>query len=90
MSAEDVARTGIQLGLSLEQHGIREAMGRERKFRIWREHPGRWVWECTLCDPPAHGERLGGIDGWRKVVEISLPGHMKHRRFHHRHVARHG
>lgn len=46
---------------------------------IVREMGSAWYHdetEKTIC-----------VDGWRKVVEI---GHMKHRRFHHRHVARHG
>lgn len=62
--------------------------GIKRRFRIWQcpKNPWCWQWECTLCDPPAHGGRHGP-DAWAKILTVSLPGHMRRRYYHHRHVA---
>ena len=59
-----------------------------RAFRIRRgQHPECWEWECSLCQPPAHGARFGP-QAWERIVKTSLPSHLDHRRCHHAYVQR--
>lgn len=62
----------------------------KRAFRVWRAKPYDglefWRWECSLCRPPVYGGRYGP-DAWRKIIEVSLPHHMRRRACHHRWVA---
>lgn len=61
-----------------------------RAFRIVKDPwDGCWRWECSLCQPPAHGARHGD-DAYERIVQISLPRHMERRRCHHAYVARRG
>lgn len=57
--------------------------GTRRKFRIWQEEPGFWRWECMMCSPPARGGRHGP-EAFRKILTISMPGHMRRLYYHHR------
>lgn len=57
-----------------------------RAFRIWRcpQCPA-WLWECTLCDPPAFGCRTTP-DAWERIITISMRYHLRRRRDHHDYV----
>ena len=57
-----------------------------RRFFVKRGRGG-WVWECCLCQPPAHGQRTGP-DAWHNLITRSLPRHMEHRAGHHAYVRR--
>ena len=60
--------------------------GQARKFRIYpAPFRGAWRWECTLCDPPAWGQR-NGPEAWVKIVTVSMPHHFRVRDGHHRWV----
>jgi len=65
--------------------------GSPRAFRIRRLPPyiGRpvYVWECTLCHPPATGQRCGD-DGWLRIIMTSGPRHFRVRMYHHAYVLR--
>jgi hypothetical protein len=53
-----------------------------RRVRVWKVQD-RWVWECTLCQPPAMGSRAQ----WHQVLS-SLRRHYRVRSCHHDWVRR--
>ena len=58
--------------------------GQRRSFRIYHgPFHDSWRWECSMCDPPAYGQRCGP-DAWLKIVTISMPHHFRVRDGHHR------
>jgi len=60
-----------------------------RKVRVTQCPCGEgWRWECSKCEPHAHGARHGA-DAFARVYAISLPHHFSRRGCHHRWVARH-
>jgi hypothetical protein len=70
---------------------VKPKEGERRSFRIWRCRGTSlifWQWECGFCHPPARGGRYGS-EGHQRILDISLPHHMRVRHQHHQWVAAH-
>lgn len=56
----------------------------KRKIRVFAI-AGRWVWHCTLCQPPT----IGSTAAWPKTMANAARHCQRNRPFHHAWVAAH-